>query len=182
MIGRDFKARAESLKQKKAQQADRLEARCQKEKAKCAKVKRAAWQSKLNALPKVFSAKDCGQGHPKGGGPKEHQKRVQCLERLKLRAPALPIEKEALWKSVAEKYSQKFARDSHNNTGNVFIAKVNEVIKALGHHLKGSASSHGVAATAAAAADAVAGNAGAFERFFDHMDSQTPKPCISVKL
>ena len=99
-----------------------------------------------------------------------------------MRAPALPIEKEALWKSVVEKYPQKPDRDSHNDTRNVFIAKVNEVIKALEHHLKASASSHGAAADAASAADAVAGNAGAFERFFDHMDSQTPKPCIFAKV
>jgi len=71
-----------------------------KEKVRKMKAELAA---KLDALPKTFSAKECGLPGQEG-----LRARVRCLERLKLRSPALSFEDDARWVAVRNRYCKRF--------------------------------------------------------------------------
>ena len=129
--------------------------------AKAQKAKAVALQAKLDALPKTILAKDCGLG------AKGFVARRDCLERVRLRCPPLPVATEAKWGHVRDAFARFFPHTlPHTNVGGAFIQQINTLLKALGEHYKGG-SLYSKAGSG--------GNARAFEAFVRGMEKAIPK-------
>jgi hypothetical protein len=90
----EFRKRARNV-----QKAKLIMAKINKRKAS-AKAKAKAKAKTLAALPKTFSSADCSQRGVKGT-----KARQECLERLKLRAPALAAAQQAQWPRIRDAYA-----------------------------------------------------------------------------
>ena len=149
--------------------------RVRNRKAKAAKAKEKKEKeevaAKLDALPKTFSAKECGLETAEG-----LRARVRCLERLKLRSPKLSFEDDARWPEVRDTYCKKFRR-VHKiweklNIGGAFIEEINAVLAELVEHYKGS--------TTYNKGGKVGGDPAAFQKYFAKMASSLPKPSTAA--
>ncbi len=102
-----------------------------------AKAKAKAKAESLAALPKSFSAADCSQPGVKG-----KKARQECLERLKLRAPALAAAQQAQWTRVRDAYAHDLKNILEHKVektlGPPFITLINGVLKRLGKYCEGA--------------------------------------------
>ena len=89
------------------------------------------------------------------------------LERVKLRAPPLPAEIEALWPHIRNNYCRQVALLQKEYVGGFLVTEVNKVIDALGKHF--SHPDPGVKVSKKA------GDPKAFERFVVQMRTQWPE-------
>jgi hypothetical protein len=126
-------------------------------------------QKKLDLLPLNFSAKDCGEGGSHG-----LKARINCLERLRLRAPILPFAVEVLWVNRRNAYAKQIQFIHKKHVGVVFLARVNLCLQQLGIHYRGLTEYNKL--------DKVAGDEKAFEQYVKEMVKSLPKPCVSVTL
>jgi hypothetical protein len=126
-------------------------------------------QKKLDALPMSFSAKDCGEGGKHG-----LKARINCLERLRLRAPPLPFAVEVLWTNRRNAYAKRIQDIHKKHVGVVFLDRVNLCLQQLGIHYQGVTQYNKL--------DKVTGDEKAFEVFVREMLKSLPKPCVSVTL
>ena len=70
--------------------------------------KRVCTQAKAEALkrlPAIFTADALGQGQEGGGGKQHAQRRREFLEPIRLRAPRLPDDLEAMWPNFAQQHA-----------------------------------------------------------------------------
>ena len=100
--------------------------------------KKAELKKRLDDLPVNFNHEECG-----APGAPGKRTRVKCLERLKLRAPALPFEHEARWKRTRDDYSEAtqlravYGLKKQATVGPLFIDEVNGVLLDLLEHYDG---------------------------------------------
>ena len=145
-----------------------MERRAKKRVKTKAKAK-AALKKKLDALPVVYNIENCGA--PGGHGEKRSR---ECLERMKLRAPKLCVEHEAIWQDVKRAWctSSSIRKVAHlsskANVGKAFLDIVNDVLKKMGKYYVGP--------TEYNAKDPSKGDTTAFETFFLRMRKETEKP------
>jgi hypothetical protein len=131
---------------------------------------KAEHKKKVDELPKVISAKDCGQPKLKG-----LQSRVACLERLMLRSPPLSFAQRARWTAIRDGYAARMAKMHKGETvGVVFIGKINDVLKALGDKYQG--------VTTHNKKKDCGGDANAFAAFLKVMEQAIPKAATSVEM
>ena len=170
-----LRARQEAARRRRAAQA-RLAAK----KRRLARIKKVADQKKaelkkrLDDLPIHFNHKECG-----APGQPGKKVRVQCLERLKLRAPALPFEQEARWKATRDNYCDAtqlratYGLKKHATVGPLFIDEVNGVLSELIEHYDGRSRYN--------AKGEKGGDDGAFLRFVQRMEKAVmPKKAGSI--
>ena len=152
------------VKRLRAKEAERKKAK----KEAAAKVK-----AKLDALPKTWSGKDCGQKGKPG-----IQARKGCLDRLQLRAPGLTEEKSLRWPKLRDEYAKhypkKFPGKHPNAIGAEFIKDINKVLESLCCFYSGP--------TKFNKGKKDAGDANAFDKFFQAMDKSIPKPGCAVTM
>jgi hypothetical protein len=159
-----------------AQAADReikkarlLVAQANQAKTAASKAK-AELKKKLDELPIVISANDCGEPGLKG-----LQARVNCLERLQLRSPPLSFAQRARWTAIRDGYARRLAKVHKEKTvGVVFIGKINGVLKALGDKYKGESKFN--------KKKDCGGDAKAFASFFKEMENSIPKAASTVEM
>ena len=146
-------------------------------------------QEHLAKIPKVFSAEACGQGSADGGGRKGFEMRQMCLERLRLRSPALPDALLVEWHDIRDWYAKAVAKNEKGRSGSVFLTRINLVIKCLGKHFlpgadapaSASKASAPSSASASASAPSVAPSTSsaqdpvAFTKFVQQLRSEKPK-------
>jgi hypothetical protein len=89
------------------------------------------------------------------------------LERLKLRAPPLPAEIEALWPHIRNNYCRQVALFHNEYVGGYLVKEVNRVVDELGKHLNHP--------DPAVKVSKKAGDPKAFERFVAQMRTQWPE-------
>ena len=130
-------------------------------------------KKKLDELPVHVTSAMCS-----AAGKKGIKARSDCLERLKLRSPALPPELDSIWKDVRDSYSAECAKTWEKKklptaVGFHFLQKVNEVLAALGPHYKGPTK-----CVKKATADY---DKDAFFKFFEEMRASIPtSACTAV--
>lgn len=157
----------------KARKAQEQKRKIRAQAAKAAQAKKAAQeakkahQKKLDALPVTWSAKDCGD--PKNG----YSARKNCLERLKLRSPALTFEENAQWTRIRDKYARAFPKSKKGPTGVLFINEINEVLKRLGSHYDGKTKYN---------SKGEGGDKAAFSKFFRSMSKKIPQPAVAATM
>ena len=126
----EFRKRAKNV-----QKAKLIMAKLNKRKA-LAKAKAKAKATSLAALPKTFSSADCSQRGVKGT-----KARQECLERLKLRAPALDAAQQAQWPKIRDAYAHDLkhilGHKEEKTLGPPFLQLINGVLKRLGKHYDG---------------------------------------------
>jgi hypothetical protein len=126
-------------------------------------------EKKLLAIPAVFTPKDCGQGGKHG-----LTARKNCLERLRLRAPPLPLPLEVIWKDRRDAYAKQMATIHGIAVGTAFIAEVNDCLRALGVHYRGPTTFNGPGI--------LTGSDKAFEVFVRRMGRILPIAAKSITL
>ena len=100
--------------------------------------RRAAAREKKDALAKLpmeFTAASLGQGHPKGGTRAQCLQREAALERVRLRAPPLPLELEAIWEDFKKQYAKSMGARYKEKVGLRFVEVLRDTMAALGDHL-----------------------------------------------
>ena len=100
--------------------------------------RRAAAKERKEALAKLpleFTAASLGQGHPKGGTRAQCLQREAALERVRLRAPPLPLEVEAIWDDFKREYSKWMGSRYKEKVGLRFVEVLRDAMEALGDHL-----------------------------------------------
>jgi hypothetical protein len=96
----------------------------------------AVLQKAMLELPTTFTDGNCGQEH-KDGGTKAHiRMRVQCLDRLRIRAPDLPLELSVGWEDFRSCYAVTIGQREKARVGAVFLNVIKKIMKDLGDHLK----------------------------------------------
>ena len=174
---RRFRAmREESRKKNRARQAVKDAAR----KLKLAQEKRrAAAREKKDALAKLpmeFIAASLGQRHA-GGGTRAHcLQREAALERVRLRAPPLPLEVEAIWDDFKKEYAKWFGARNKVQVGVRFVEVLRETTAALGDHLLAQDGS----VVAPSSGLGPVGNPRAFEQFVLKAYKGLPKDASSI--
>ena len=89
----------------------------------------------LAKLPMEFTAASLGQGHAKGGTRAQCLQREAALERVRLRAPPLPLEVEAIWDDFKREYSKWMGSRYKEKVGLRFVEVLRDAMEALGDHL-----------------------------------------------
>ena len=134
---------------------------------------KAAFKKRLDALPKTFSAKDCGMAGKAGLCAI-----IRCLERLKMRSPQLSFELEARWLVVRDAYGTKYHKAKKLkiacNIGAMFIDEINMVLEKLVEHYSGRSKYN--------ADGKKGGDPEAFNRFFHEMSTSFPWAATSATL
>ena len=100
--------------------------------------RRAAAREKKDALAKLpmeFTAASFGQGHAKGGTRAQCLQREAALQRVKLRAPPLPLELEAIWDDFKKEYAKWMGARHKAAVGLRFVEVLRDTMAALGDHL-----------------------------------------------
>ena len=100
--------------------------------------RRAAAREKKDALAKLpmeFTAASLGHGHAKGGTRAHCLQREAALERVRLRAPALPLELEAIWDDFRKEYARCMGARHKEKVGIQFLEVLRDTMAALGDHL-----------------------------------------------
>ena len=64
-------------------------------------------------------------------------KRLECLERIRLQSPPLPLALEVHWERRKLAYCKRLPEYHKEATGHVFINRVNLVVATLGKHYGG---------------------------------------------
>ena len=128
-------AREEHMKLRKVQKEEasaraKLKAELARDAAESKKKKLA-----LKKARKEFTAKDLGQGHKSGGLRKHLDNRIALLNRLKLRAPNLPLDMEVLWGDFVVAYASWIGRQSKAAVGAFLVKEVQGVMDMLGQFL-----------------------------------------------
>ena len=90
----------------------------------------------LAALAKTFTAEELGQGHKKGGTKLHLGRRINMLNRLKLRSPPLPPHFEADWGDFVTTYAKYEGSQRKAAVGVTFITEIQGVMADLGEHLQ----------------------------------------------
>ena len=159
--------KAQQAEARKAMQDARV-ARAKKAAAKksqeTAKLAKQTLAKKLDDLPKTFSVASCQD--PKAGW----KNRRDCLERLKLRSPALAFAAEAQWTVCRDAYAKRYPKvvKSKIGFGAIFIKEINAVLEKLGCHYAGPSKFN--------AKGEKKGDQEAFAKFFKNMQKHIPKP------
>ena len=141
---------------------------------KVAAEKKAELKRRLDDLPLNFNHHECG-----ASGLPGKRIRVQCLERLKLRAPPLPFEHEARWKRTRDDYCEAtqlravYRLKKQATVGPLFIDEVNGVLLELLEHYHGKSKYN--------AKDEKGGDDTAFLRFVQRMEKAVvPKKAACI--
>ena len=82
-----------------------------------------------------FTAASLGQGHAKGGTRAHCMQREAALERVRLRAPALPLEWQAVWDDFKKKYAKRMGERHKEKVGIQLLEVLRDTMAALGDHL-----------------------------------------------
>ena len=82
-----------------------------------------------------FTAASLGQGHAMGGTRAHCLQRETALERVRLRAPALPAELDAIWDDFKKRYAVCMGSRHKAAVGVRFLEVLRDVMAALGDHL-----------------------------------------------
>ena len=127
------KVRAETRKRKLEETAVKLSEKQAKMAKDEDKQLQLARNKALAVFPKKFNSDDCGQGHSTGGTKAHSTAREQCLDRLRLRAPPLPLNLDEYWPEFKSQYSHWIGEKSA--VGKFFLDTVEGVMKELGDHL-----------------------------------------------
>ena len=107
------------------------------------------------------------------GGTKKHlEARVAALNRLKLRAPPLPLELEVDWDRWALGYAACEGRKSKAAVGFFFLLELKEVMEELGEHLLREPGDKKVEG----------GDPNALAKFIKKINKKMPKDSSSVKI
>ena len=134
---------AASRKRRREEHQKRLE-EARKEKAAkvaaAAKVAKAlaekkALQARIAALPKTFSAADCG-----AAGDAGVKARAACLERLAVGSPKLSFENRVRWPEVRDfyaKHAAKVLKVKSDAVGVPVVKSIDKVLEALKEHYTG---------------------------------------------
>ncbi len=83
-------------------------------------------------LPVGYSLEDLGQGQRWGGLATHHNNRMAALNRLKDRAPPLPVDLEAAWPNFVHQYSNHMKTEKGEVVGAWWVAQRESVLSALG--------------------------------------------------
>jgi hypothetical protein len=172
-----FRVQAKRLKEK------REEARIKKNnlakvkaalcKGKAAKAKalaaKKALQAKLAKYSKKLCPVDCG-----AAGAQGTKTRIEALERVKLRSPALHCTREARWVKVRNAYAAYVPKHlvfkgNAKAVGVNFVKELTKVLKDLGAHYTGQS-----------AFKTAPGNPEAFSLFFKVMENSLPKATVGT--
>ena len=97
------------------------------------KVSAAALKAKLAAAPLEYEVLQVNADTREG-----FKLRTQCLDRLKLRAPALAVEHEVKWPRVRDFYARFVVKTYQASAGKFFLDRVNRVLEKLGAHYAGN--------------------------------------------
>jgi hypothetical protein len=171
----DVEARALEAKRAASREsnANKHKAKVMMEKFRLAQAAKAAekkeLQKKIDALPLNYSAKECGEGGKHG-----LKARINCLERLRLRAPPLPFATEMLWANRRNAYAKRIQEIHGKHAGATFLNRVNLCLKELGIHYRGETEFNKI--------DKVAGDEKAFEKYVKEMLKSLLKPCVSITM
>jgi hypothetical protein len=130
---------------------------------------RKEYEKQLLAIPTMFTPKDCGQGGKHGLAARKN-----CLERLRLRAPPLPLHLAVIWNDRKHAYAKQMATIHGLAVGVAFIAEVNACLLALGVHYRGPTLYNGKGI--------LTGDAKGFEVFVRRMGRILPRPALSITL
>ena len=136
---------------------------------KVAAAKQAELKKRLDDLPLYFNHEECG-----APGAPGKRVRVQCLERLKLRAPPLPFEYEARWKRTRDAYGEAtqlravYKLKKQATVGPLFIDEINGVLMELREHYSGKSKYNDKGE--------VGGDDTAFFRFVQRMEKAVAPP------
>jgi hypothetical protein len=129
------KVRAETRKRKLEESAVKLSEKQSKMAKDEDKKLQLARSKALALLPKKFNSDEFGQGHATGGTKAHATAREQCLDRLRLRAPPLPLNLDEYWPEFKSQYSHWIGEKKKGATGKYFLDTVERVMKELGDHL-----------------------------------------------
>ena len=165
--------REANWKEKCAAKEEAAVVRAEKQAADLAKHQKKVRKSELAKLPKCITSQDCGGGMEKGGGKKELAARMSLLERLKLKAPDLPLELEARWPEIKKGYAVRMGVQHKKEVGVRFITELKQVVDQLGEHLD---------STADGAPPKAGGSKGAFEAFVRSISKPNSKVLTSLTL
>ena len=152
-----------------------VKARLAKTKAQKQAAAKAAEEVKklFDDLPVNFTPDDCG-----AKGARGLRLRIDCLERLKLRAPELGFAENARWPDVRDRWAAHmpnlYSGLGAGALGSRFVMRVNAVLEALGRHYAGPSSWAG--------ASSKLSDRDAFLKFFNAMESQLPKGGLKIIL
>ena len=127
-------ARERTRKAKLATRATRAAAKRVKARAMQAKASASQKKKELAAWPAHFTPADLGQGKEKDTKASV-QARVAFLNRLRVRAPPLPPDMEALWDPFVEKYVRRMRSLYEKAVGVRMVEQVNKVRAGLGDYL-----------------------------------------------
>ena len=158
-----------------------------------AKASAKSKKEALAMLPKDFDVNTLGQGHAKGGTRAHCAQRAVCLERLRLRAPPLSRELEAVWGEFKKDYAKWMGRQHVGAVGIRFLEVVRDVMLKLGDHLLNEDGSKAKPSPAALepVGDALApsmddvelvGNADAFAAFIRKARRNLPRIATSLRV
>lgn len=86
----------------------------------------------LLRLPLTFEPHECS-----GKTEKAVKARAACLQRVKLKSPALPDELEVEWPKLRDEFCLRFPATVVGDAGTAFLTKINDLLKALGTHYDG---------------------------------------------
>ena len=123
----------------KAREAKRLRAKValaqaldKRNKAKEVAEKKAL-DEKIKSLPKTWGTAELGCKSKKGA-----EKREECLEKLKLRSPKLPLADEVKWEATKKEFAARFPKHHPLGTGERFLSKLQNVMERLGKQAHGA--------------------------------------------
>ena len=86
----------------------------------------------LTKLSKEFGVEELGQGNKLGGTKNHLNSRIAMLNRLKLRAPELPLDMEVGWKEFVKVYASWCGKAWKATVGLGLIKEVGRVMDLLG--------------------------------------------------
>ena len=124
-------------------------------------------EAEIAKLPSAFSSLECGQGK-KWKGQAALRQRVRCLDRLKLRAPPLPLALEVQWVRRRDAWAKAIAVEKREDVGNRFINSINYVLEQLGQWYDGPTPYNKPGSEPKGRQDA-------FERFVVKLEKYVPK-------
>ena len=145
------------------------------------KESEAARLGKLSELPALFDAKNCGQGHAKGGTQEHVRKRKACMQRLRLRSPPLPDWLDALYDDITAWHVEDCGKRLKGAAGVGFLNGVDRVIAGLGHHLlPAEGGAPPMPKSSSSSSKEAAADPKAFEKFVVALRDKMPKAATAL--